>query len=85
MDDLPDFGKIHFSGTLRPAQVAASSVIIPQLESGKKRLHIVAPPGSGKYIPLTIAIFILNHFIESFFSRLFNFYFFMKAIIFIVK
>ena len=50
MDDLPDFGKIHFSGTLRPAQVAASSVIIPQLESGKKRLHIVAPPGSGKTV-----------------------------------
>jgi hypothetical protein len=50
MDDLPDFGKIRFSGTLRPAQVAASSVIIPQLESGKKRLHIVAPPGSGKTV-----------------------------------
>ena len=46
MGDLPDFGEIRFSGTLRPSQVAASSVIVPQLEHGEKRLHIVAPPGS---------------------------------------
>ena len=50
MPVLPDFGSIRFSGTLRPSQKAASSVIIPQLESGKKRLHIVAPPGSGKTV-----------------------------------
>ena len=50
MPDLPDFGSIRFSGTLRPSQEAASSIIIPQLESGKKRLHIVAPPGSGKTV-----------------------------------
>ena len=50
MGDLPDFGEIRFSGTLRPSQVAASSVIVPQLEHGEKRLHIVAPPGSGKTV-----------------------------------
>ena len=50
MVDLPDFGSIHFSGTLRPSQEAASSVIVPQLEAGNKRLHIVAPPGSGKTV-----------------------------------
>ena len=50
MPVLPDFGSIRFSGTLRPSQKAASSVIVPQLESGKKRLHIVAPPGSGKTV-----------------------------------
>ena len=50
MPVLPDFGSIRFSGTLRPSQKAASSIIIPQLESGKKRLHIVAPPGSGKTV-----------------------------------
>ncbi len=50
MGGLPDFGAIRFSGKLRPSQVAASSVIVPQLELGKKRLHIVAPPGSGKTV-----------------------------------
>ena len=46
----PSFGNIHFAGTLRPSQVAASSVIREQLEKGEKRLHIVAPPGSGKTV-----------------------------------
>ena len=50
MADLPDFGAIQFSGTLRPSQEAARSVIVPQLEAGNKRLHIVAPPGSGKTV-----------------------------------
>ena len=49
-EPLPDFGNIHFDGTLRPSQKAASDVIIPQLESGATRLHVVAPPGSGKTI-----------------------------------
>ena len=49
-EPLPDFGNIHFTGKLRPSQDAASKVIIPQLESGATRLHIVAPPGSGKTI-----------------------------------
>ena len=49
-EPLPDFGNIQFTGKLRPSQDAACKVIIPQLESGATRLHIVAPPGSGKTI-----------------------------------
>jgi|TARA_B110000459_G_scaffold14456_1_gene14144 superfamily II DNA or RNA helicase len=47
---LPEFGAIRFGGTLRPSQDAARSIILPQLERGEKRLHVVAPPGSGKTI-----------------------------------
>ena len=50
IDPLSDFGNIRFSGTLRPSQVAAVSVIKPQLDLNEKRLHIVAPPGSGKTV-----------------------------------
>jgi superfamily II DNA or RNA helicase len=50
MNPLPNFEGIKFAGELRPSQVAASSIIIPQLEEGSKRLHIVAPPGSGKTV-----------------------------------
>ncbi|RJV00760.1 MAG: DEAD/DEAH box helicase, partial [Candidatus Poseidoniales archaeon] len=49
-EQLPDFGNIHFSGTLRPSQKAACKVIEPQLKEGSTRLHIVAPPGSGKTV-----------------------------------
>ena len=49
-EQLPGFGNIHFTGKLRPSQEAASKVIIPQLNDGTTRLHIVAPPGSGKTI-----------------------------------
>jgi len=45
-----DFGKIGFSGTLRPSQEAAKSVIQTQLQDGADQLYIVAPPGSGKTI-----------------------------------
>ena len=44
------FGKIGFSGTLRPSQVAASTIIEQQLLAGERELYIVAPPGSGKTI-----------------------------------
>ena len=47
---LPEFGSIKFGGKLRPSQVAAVSVISPQLEVDGKHLHIVAPPGSGKTV-----------------------------------
>ena len=47
---LPDFGSIGFSGKLRPSQIAAVSVIEPQLDVQGKHLHIVAPPGSGKTV-----------------------------------
>ncbi len=45
-----DFGNIRFDGTLRPSQQEATSIIKPQLDRGEKRLHVVAPPGSGKTI-----------------------------------
>jgi len=45
-----DFGKIRFSGTLRPSQIAASEIIKKQLSQGETELYIVAPPGSGKTI-----------------------------------
>ena len=48
--ELPDFGSIAFNGKLRPSQVAAVSVIEPQLDIHGKHLHIVAPPGSGKTV-----------------------------------
>ena len=44
------FGEIKFSGTLRPSQVASSSVIKKDLEGGSRELLIVAPPGSGKTV-----------------------------------
>ena len=47
---LPEFGAIGFSGRLRPSQIAAVSVIEPQLDVQGKHLHIVAPPGSGKTV-----------------------------------
>ncbi len=47
---MSDFGNIGFSGKLRPSQVASSSIIHKQLESGEKELLIVAPPGSGKTV-----------------------------------
>ena len=49
-EQLPDFGNIHFTGTLRPSQKAACEVIEPQLKAGSTRLHVVAPPGSGKTV-----------------------------------
>lgn len=45
-----DFPEVRFQGTLRPSQAEAIAVIQQQLNAGKKRLHIVAPPGSGKTV-----------------------------------
>ena len=47
---MPEFGSIGFNGKLRPSQIAAVSVIEPQLDVHGKHLHIVAPPGSGKTV-----------------------------------
>ncbi|GIR33786.1 MAG: hypothetical protein CM15mP47_0120 [Methanobacteriota archaeon] len=47
---IPEFGAIGFNGKLRPSQIAAVSVIEPQLDIQGKHLHIVAPPGSGKTV-----------------------------------
>ena len=45
-----DFGKISFTGELRPSQVASSEVIKNELDQNSKELLIVAPPGSGKTV-----------------------------------
>ena len=45
-----DFGKIGFSGKLRPSQIASSGIIRKELDVGSKELLIVAPPGSGKTV-----------------------------------
>jgi hypothetical protein len=48
---MPDpFPSIRFTGTLRPTQRRAAAIAADQLEQGERRLHIVAPPGSGKTI-----------------------------------
>ena len=44
------FPPLKFSGTLRPSQRAAVEIARRKLEEGHRRLHIVAPPGSGKTI-----------------------------------
>ena len=48
---MPDeFHGIRFGGALRDNQQRAAEVIREQLARGERRLHIVAPPGSGKTV-----------------------------------
>ena len=47
---MPSFPDIRFSGTLRPSQELAISIIRERLRQGETRFHIVAPPGSGKTV-----------------------------------
>jgi len=44
------FPPIQFSGELRPSQVEVVHVAKHKLADGHRRLHIVAPPGSGKTV-----------------------------------
>lgn len=44
------FPNIVFSGTLRPSQAEVVDIAQTKLAQGKRRLHIVAPPGSGKTV-----------------------------------
>ncbi len=44
------FPKIRFAGQLRPSQQDVARIAQKQLEAGERRLHIVAPPGSGKTV-----------------------------------
>jgi superfamily II DNA or RNA helicase len=44
------FGTIGFRGQLRPSQQDAARIAERQLTEGETRLHIVAPPGSGKTV-----------------------------------
>ena len=41
---------VRFTGRLRPAQVDAVKIAQAQLAAGNRRIHIVAPPGSGKTV-----------------------------------
>lgn len=44
------FPEIHFNGQLRPSQVDVVELAKVKLADGARRLHIVAPPGSGKTV-----------------------------------
>lgn len=44
------FPEIRFNGTLRPSQAQVVEVARKQLAEGERRLHVVAPPGSGKTV-----------------------------------
>ena len=44
------FPEIAFRGQLRPSQAQIVAIARDKLASGRRRLHIVAPPGSGKTI-----------------------------------
>ena len=44
------FPEISFSGELRPSQSDVTRIAREQLGKGERRLHIVAPPGSGKTV-----------------------------------
>ena len=46
----PSFPKIKFNGILRPSQKDVVAIAKKKLAEGKKRIHIVAPPGSGKTV-----------------------------------
>ncbi len=46
----PSFPIIRFQGRLRPSQADVVKIARRKLASGKRRLHIVAPPGSGKTV-----------------------------------
>ena len=44
------FPDIQFNGELRPSQADVVKIARQQLEAGERKLHIVAPPGSGKTV-----------------------------------
>ena len=44
------FPNLKFRGQLRPSQQDVAEIARKKLEAGHKRLHIVAPPGSGKTV-----------------------------------
>ncbi len=44
------FPEIRFTGALRPSQLDVSRIAGEQISAGNRRLHIVAPPGSGKTV-----------------------------------
>src|SRR6478672_9787784 len=44
------FPQLTFRGELRPSQMEVVEIARRQLAAGERRLHIVAPPGSGKTV-----------------------------------
>ena len=44
------FPNIKFKGELRPSQTDVVKIAQEQIEAGERKLHIVAPPGSGKTV-----------------------------------
>jgi len=50
MSHSTSFPDINFTGQLRPSQSEVVSIAKKQLSSGSRRLHVVAPPGSGKTV-----------------------------------
>ena len=44
------FPDIRFKGELRPSQEDVVQIAHQQLKSGFKKIHVVAPPGSGKTV-----------------------------------
>ena len=55
------FPEIRFEGRLRPSQSEVREIAARQLGSGERRLHIVAPPGSGKTV---IGLFIWSQLVR---------------------
>jgi len=47
---LIPYPEIRFKGTLRPSQAEVVEIAAAKLAAGRRRLHIVAPPGSGKTV-----------------------------------
>ena len=47
---LGDFPEINFKGELRPSQADVFKIAQEKIATGQRRLHIVAPPGSGKTV-----------------------------------
>jgi len=47
---MMDFPDVRFDGRLRPSQAEVVKIAEEQLNRGERRLHIVAPPGSGKTV-----------------------------------
>jgi hypothetical protein len=52
---------VRFTGQLRPAQLDAVAAARRDLEAGKKRIHIVAPPGSGKTV---LGLYLWSEFVR---------------------
>jgi len=52
---------VRFAGRLRPAQRDAAGAACRDLEAGKRRIHIVAPPGSGKTV---LGLYLWSEFVR---------------------